>query len=149
MLVESKALGAVEVDERQVLSFPQGLFGFEQHHEFALLDARQPPFYWLQSTAQQQVAFVLLDPLVFRPDYSLDVDESELAEIGVETGTDALCFAIVTIPDTVNEMTANLQGPVVVNRDTRVARQFISHNPAWQVRHGVFQEIETAQRQIC
>ena len=149
MLVESKAFGEIEVDQRQVLSFPTGLFGFEQHHEFALLDAAQPPFYWLQSTTDREVAFVLLDPLVFRPDYTLDVDAAELADIGIDAGPDALCFAIVTIPENVSEMTANLQGPVVVNRHDRVARQLISHNPAWQVRHGVFEEIETAQRQIC
>ncbi len=149
MVIESKAFGEVEVDERQVLTFPGGLFGFEQHHEFALLDAAQTPFYWLQSIADRQVAFVLLDPLVFRPDYTLDVDPAELAEIGIADGDDALCFAIVTIPENVSDMTANLQGPLVVNRDTRVARQLISHNPAWQVRHGVFEEIETAQRQIC
>ena len=145
MVVESKAFGEIEVDQRQVLSFPSGLFGFEQHHQFALLDAAQPPFYWLQSTTDREVAFVLLDPLVFRPDYTLDVDAAEL----VDAGPDALCFAIVTIPENVSEMTANLQAPVVVNRHSRVARQLISHNPAWQVRHSVFEEIETAQRQIC
>ena len=149
MVIESKAFGGVEVDERQVLSFPSGLFGFEQHKEFALLDAAQTPFYWLQSTVDREVAFVLLDPLVFRPDYTLDVDVAELSEIGIDDGADALCFAIVTIPENVGDMTANLQGPVVVNRHTRIARQLISHNSAWQVRHGVFEEIETAQRQIC
>jgi flagellar assembly factor FliW len=149
MLVATKAYGEREIDERQRLTFPIGLFGFEQYRHFALIDATQPPFYWLQSTEEVNTAFVLLDPLVFRPDYVLQVDAAELADIGIEDPTDALCLAIVTIPDNVREMTANLQGPVVVNRSTRVARQLISYNPTWQVRHGIFQEIETAQRQIC
>jgi flagellar assembly factor FliW len=147
MKVHTKAYGEIEIEERQRISFPRGLFGFEELREFALLDAAQQPFYWLQSVERVEVAFVLIDPKYFRADYTPDVDPSELEEIGITDNEDALVFAIVTIPQTAGRMTANLQGPLIFNRTTHVARQSISTNPLWGVRHGILDEIaETRQK---
>ena len=81
--------GEIDVDERQKVRLPWGLFGFEELREFVLLDAAQQPFYWLQSLERPEVAFVLIDPLLFRPDYTPDVDPAELAGIGSPPPDDA------------------------------------------------------------
>jgi flagellar assembly factor FliW len=117
------------------------LFGFEELREFALLDASQPPFYWLQSIERVEVAFVLIDPHFFRPDYSPDVDTGELEEIGTPQGEDSLVLSIVNIPENSSLMTANLQGPLILNRRTRQGRQSISTNPRWGVRHVILAEL--------
>jgi flagellar assembly factor FliW len=146
MRVNTKPFGPVEVDERQKLFFPYGILGFEPLKDYVLLDAAQPPFYWLQSTERPEVAFPLIDPRVFRPDYVLAVDAAELAEIGVESPDQALDFAIVTIPDDPAEMTANLQGPIVINRGARIGRQSISLDPRWKVRHPIIKELAAVER---
>jgi flagellar assembly factor FliW len=146
MKIQTKPFGETEIGERQIVNFPHGLFGFQDLHRFALLDAAQPPFYWLQSLDQVQIAFVLIDPLFFRPDYNPDVDPAELEEIGIHEGDDALVFAIVTIPQDSRRMTANLQGPLIINRETHAARQLISLNPRWTVRHVIMDEMGTDPR---
>src|SRR5271157_4779862 len=98
MKVLTKAYGEIEVEERQRTSFPRGLFGFEELRDFVLLDATQQPFYWLQSVERVEVAFVLIQPGFFRPDYSPDVEPAELSEIGITGPEDMLVFSIVTIP---------------------------------------------------
>lgn len=143
----TKAFGEVELDERQRLLFPAGLLGFEHLREFALLDAEQAPFYWLQSLEAVEIAFVLIDPRVFRPDYSPGVGPEELAELGASSPAEVLDFAIVTIPEDPRRMTANLQGPVLVNRGSRVGRQFISTDPRWQVRHPILEELAQGRRE--
>jgi flagellar assembly factor FliW len=148
MKVLTKAYGEIEIEERQRVSFPRGLFGFEELRDFVLLDATQQPFYWLQSTERVSVAFVLIDPKFFRPDYSPDVDPAELEEIGIASGEDMLVFSIVTIPPAGGRMTANLQGPLILNRETHVGRQSISANPLWGVRHGILEEIAEARRKV-
>jgi flagellar assembly factor FliW len=137
MRVLTKPFGEIEVSDLQTLVFPQGIYGFEALQSYVLLDASQPPFYWLQSVERASLAFVLLDPRQFLRDYRLDVAAEELLEIGVQDPDGAVDFAIVTIPGDPRDMTANLQGPVVVNRRTRVARQCISLNPDYGVRHRV------------
>jgi flagellar assembly factor FliW len=148
MKILTKPYGEIDIHEAQKVTFPFGLFGFEDLHEFAILDAAQQPFYWLQSLERVQVAFVLIDPRFFRPDYAPDVDPAELAEIGIEGPDDALVFAIVTIPDSAQGMTANLQGPLVINRRTHAARQSISANPAWGVRHLIMEELAKARQEM-
>ena len=149
MTIETKAYGSIDIDEKQVIVFPRGLFGFEALRRFALLDSHRQPFYWLQSLERTQVAFVLLNPLLFRPDYTLDVPEEDLETLGANDREDLLVFCIVTIPEDQDRMTANLQGPVVINRRTREGRQFISDNPKWQVRHNIQEELARMRSDAC
>jgi flagellar assembly factor FliW len=143
--VATKAYGLVEADERQKISFSQGLFGFESCRDYVLLDAEKEPFYWLQSVDSVQTAFILINPFLFRPDYEVDISNQELSDIGIKGPEKALIFAIVTIPPDGSPMTANLQGPVVINRDTRAAKQVILTDPRWKTRHDILAEISAAQ----
>jgi flagellar assembly factor FliW len=141
MKVRTRPYGEIDVEDRQRISFPKGIFGFEELREFVLLDATTQPFYWLQSAERVEVAFVLIDPKFFRPDYTPDVDPLELEEIGITDPDDMLVLSIVTIPQAARKMTANLQGPLVLNRRTHVGRQSISSNPRWGVRHTIVDEL--------
>jgi flagellar assembly factor FliW len=141
MQVNTKAYGPIEVDERQQIYFPFGILGFENLKDYVLLDAKQQPFYWLQSSDVSEIAFVLINPFIFRPDYEIDVPDEELQEIGIETYEDVLVFAIVTIPEDQKKMTANLQGPIIINKKERIGRQAIASNPKWKVRHQILDEL--------
>jgi len=96
--ISTKAYGLIEVDDRQKITFPRGLFGFEKYMDYLLLDAERQPFYWLQSMDLEQVAFVLVNPFLFRPDYEMNISNEELAEIDIHSPEKALIFSIVTIP---------------------------------------------------
>jgi flagellar assembly factor FliW len=141
MQVHTKPYGLIEVDERQKIYFPMGILGFENLHNYVLLDATQQPFYWLQSMDIPEVAFVLINPFLFRPDYEIDVPDEELEEIGITSQEEILIFAIVTIPENHRKMTANLQGPIIINRKQRIGRQAISSNPKWKVKHPILDEL--------
>ena len=110
MTVRTKPFGDIDVDERQKLDFPQGILGFENLRSFVLLDATQPPFYWLQSLDEPQIAFVLMDPAFFKPDYSPDISPDDLEEIGINAPDEQLVFTIVTIPEE-QEHSASLSEP--------------------------------------
>ena len=149
MRIDTKPFGEIEVDSRQRISFPHGLFGFEHCNEFALLDSAQPPFYWLQSVEEADIAFVLIDPKFFRPDYSIDLPASELEEVELDGTDEALIFSIVTIPEDQARMTANLQGPIIINGRHRIGRQAISTNPNWRVRHFILEELAAVRNRAC
>ena len=53
-----------------------------------------------------------------------------------------LVFVIVTIPRNPSDMTANLQGPVIINPRTRKGRQVISQSDRYGVRHRILDEIK-------
>jgi flagellar assembly factor FliW len=137
----TKAYGVIDVDERQKIAFPQGLFGFESFKDYVLLDAQQQPFYWLQSVDMEQIAFVLVNPFLFRPDYEINIENDELADIDIRSPEKALLFVIVTIPPDGSPMTANLQGPLVINRDTRMGKQAILTDTRWKTKHDILAEL--------
>ena len=141
MKVATKAYGLIEVNEHQKIIVPDGLFGFETLTEYVLLDADRQPFYWLQSLEVEQVAFVLVNPFLFRPDYEVNISNDELAGIGIRSPEKALIFSIVTIPPDGSPMTANLQGPLVINRDTRTGRQSVLSDARWKTKHDIMAEL--------
>jgi flagellar assembly factor FliW len=144
--VATKAYGLIEVDPRQQITFPQGLFGFESFKEYMLLDAERQPFYWLQSVDVEGIAFILINPFLFRPDYEVNINNEELADIDILSPEKALIFSIVTIPPDGGPMTANLQGPLIINRDTRVGKQAILTDPRWKTKHDVMAELASVRK---
>ena len=141
MLIQTKPYGKIDVDERQKIIFPFGILGFENLKNYVLMDAKQQPFYWLPSLDVPEIAFVLINPFVFRPDYSIDVPPEEMEDIELQTSEDTLIFAIVTIPENQSKMTANLQGPIIINRQNKLGRQAISSNQKWKTRHPILEEL--------
>jgi flagellar assembly factor FliW len=142
--VKTKAYGSIEVEERQRIVFPQGLFGFEELKDYVLLDAEKQPFFWLQSVEREQVAFLVINPFLIRSDYEVNIGNEELLEIGIDAPEKALIFAIVTIPAD-GPMTVNLQGPLAINRDTRQGKQAILNDSRWKTKHDIMAELASAQ----
>jgi flagellar assembly factor FliW len=147
MKVNTKAFGLIEVDEKQRVFFPQGLLGFDDYSEYVLMDAEHQPFYWLQSVDEQEIAFVLINPFLFRPDYEVNITNEELAEIGINSPDSAWIFAIVTIPQDGSPMTANLQGPLVINRENMTGIQAVLSDARWRTRHDIIAEFNGTGKQ--
>jgi len=144
--VATKGYGLIDVNEHQRISFPSGLLGFESFREYVLLDAERQPFYWLQSLDVEQIAFVLINPFLFRPDYEMNIDNAELVPIGITDPGKALIFSIVTIPADGNPMTANLQGPLVINRDNRLGLQAVLTDSRWKTKHDIIAELSATRQ---
>jgi flagellar assembly factor FliW len=144
MKVDTKAFGLIEVDDRQKIKIPEGLYGFEDYIEYVLLDAEQQPFYWLQAVKDRDIAFILINPFLFRHDYELNIPNEDLDDIGLKTPENALIFSIVTIPPDGSSMTANLQGPIVINRDNMTGKQWILSDVRWKTRHDIIAELNNA-----
>ncbi|MDR0685106.1 MAG: flagellar assembly protein FliW [Spirochaetaceae bacterium] len=155
MKVVTKAYGTIDVSEKQKILFPSGLFGFESLKDYVMLDAEQQPFFWLQSAESAAVAFIMISPFLWRPDYELNLVDEELSDIGLSSPEAALVFSIVTIPPDGEPMTANLQGPIVINRDTRLGKQLILNDPRWKTKHDIMDELSqnagggTAKKVLC
>ena len=151
MQIDTKAYGPIDVNERQRITLQRGLFGFDEYVDFVLLDSEQPPFYWFQAVQEKDIAFVLISPFVFRPEYTPGVSPEDLEALGLESAEDEnlLIFAIVTIPPEQTRMTANLQGPILINRQTRQGRQIISNDDRWQVRHNIMEEMRRERDRAC
>jgi flagellar assembly factor FliW len=145
MRVKTKAYGELDVDERQLVRFPAGLLGFEHFKDYVLLDARQKPFFYLQSLDVTELAFILIDPFLFRADYQIDVNDEALGDIGVVAPEEVLVFAIVTVPGDGGAATANLMGPVIINKTNRRGMQAVLGDSRWKVKHDIMAELASSR----
>jgi len=112
--------------ENDVITFEAGIPGFEQNKKFVLVQIPDYlPFEWLVCVDGSRLRFAIINPLLFRPDYEPAITKEQLQELGIEKAEDVLLYCIVTIRENPAESTANLIGPVVINRTKRVGRQII------------------------
>ncbi len=126
MIIETSRFGEMDVDQKDIMIFPKGLLGFPDCTRFTFIDEeRMIPFRVLQSLDNPALAFVILDPLVTRPDYSFKISVEELKLIQCENTEDLLYFCIVTLSSNIHEVTINLQGPLVFNTKNNLGHQFV------------------------
>ncbi len=136
--------GVVEVPEDTVYRLPDGLPGFPGPRRFAILSGeRYEPFRWLQSLDDPSLAFLVLDPLLFRPDYRIEVAPDDIRPIRMENLEAGFVLVIVTLPADPRQMTANLRAPLVFNPDQQLARQLILTRSEHPVRYRVFSGSES------
>jgi flagellar assembly factor FliW len=134
MLVQTTRFGAVEVDASRLLDFPAGLLGFSRSRRFALLQPdERGVFFWLQSVEAADVAFVVTDPCLWVPDFSVTLRREQMAELGMAEGQSPQLLVIVNRRD--HGITANMQGPLVIHPITRVGMQVVLADRRWTTRH--------------
>lgn len=142
MEVKTKANGIVNVDEKQLVTFPEGLLGFEKYTKFALIDSEYEPFIWLQSTEESNLAFLMIDPFLICSDYEADIDDSALRNIGVDSAEDIIIMTLVTIQKDGSAITANFLGPVVINKKNRKCLQVILNDSRWTTKFDIVKALK-------
>ena len=134
MLIQTSRFGAVEADESRFITFERGILGFPETKVYALVQTGEDSgFLWLQAVDRPDLAFVVCDPRLFVPDYRAPIRNEELEPIGLSDSESAQVFIIVNKIDDV--LTGNLQGPLVVNVETRLARQLVLSDKRFSTRH--------------
>ena len=141
--VKTSRFNDIEVKEEDVIELPSGLVGFPDLKRYVLLDHdKDSPFKWLQSLDDGAIAFVLINPLLFKPEYTVEVSEVEVKELGLENEEDAIISVIITMPANPQNMTANLKAPLVFNLKNRLGRQIILNTSEYTTRHNILDEVK-------
>lgn len=133
MLIETTRFGPVEVDGDRLITFKEGILGFQRYRVFSLLQTSSDVFFWLQSVENPALAFVVCDPLNFAPDYQVPVRADDLAALELSDMADSQVLVIVNKVD--GHLTANLLGPLVIGATSRVAKQMVLSDKRYSTRH--------------
>jgi flagellar assembly factor FliW len=145
MKIETKYFGQVEVAKEQIITFPQGILGFELHREFVILNILDNPnFKILQDLKHPNIAFFIINPWSFFQDYVADIADEDLAKIGIEADGEPnlFLFNIVTLGKTFKESTVNLLAPIVINMDKMQGKQYILNDSPYTTRQRLFTQGE-------
>ena len=140
--LKSTRFGTIEFAKEDVVEFVSGLVGFEKLRSFIFIEhADNSPFRWMQSLDDPNVAFLVVDPVHYVPQYAPEMPQAIAEQLDLEPETARLVYTIVTIPPgKPEEMTINLAGPIVINAERRTAQQIVVEDEAMSVKHRVFEK---------
>ncbi|MBB6632590.1 flagellar assembly protein FliW [Cohnella thailandensis] len=140
MKIVTTRFGELTVREDEVFLFSKGIPGFEERRQYFFVRPEEhAPFEYLQSAEEGELAFILVDPFLFFPNYSFELSDQALADLGDPSQDSLFIRVIVSIRGELKEATANLVAPVVLNSQDRLGQQVVlSSSSEYEVRHRLF-----------
>lgn len=144
MIVETGRFGRITITEAEEIRIPHGLLGFPECTRFCLVDpGDETLILWLQSLDQPGVVFPVLEPKIFKPDYTVRLSGQELRELKLDNVNQSAVFSILTVPDDITQMSANLKAPLVLNLREQIGRQVVLQENEYGIKHAMFKELRT------
>lgn len=144
MKLLTKHFGEIEINEEDIITFNEGILGFEEYKKYVIIDNpdQEVPFKWLQCIDEPDLSFVIINPFIFRSDYEFTLSDNTLEKLKIESENDIAVFTIVVVPDDITKMTANLQGPIIINTNKKLAKQIILENSNYKTKHYILEEMK-------
>ncbi|GJM17891.1 MAG: flagellar assembly factor FliW [Phycisphaeraceae bacterium] len=134
MEVRTTRFGVIDIAEDRVITFTKGILGFPDKSRYCLLEPGEDAlFFWLQSLEDPSLAFVVTDPTFFVEEFSVPIRAEQMTDLGLEKLDDAQVFVIVNKVD--EQLTGNLQGPLVINTISKGGEQMVLADKRWTTRH--------------
>jgi flagellar assembly factor FliW len=116
---------AVVKTEKRAVNFHRGLPGLEGCRQFVLSPLPESELFMLLSAAEDEnVALILVDPLLFFPEYRFELCAADRRELKVRAGEEEL-FTYTTVALVDHQLYTNLAAPLVINMAEGLGRQLI------------------------
>lgn len=139
--LQTPRFGLLDFQEGDVIFFPKGVPGFEDHRKWILVGDDESPIKWLQSLDDEDVALPVLSPNMVSSDYDPQLSEADARELKAAV-KDLHLFLVVSVPEKAPwDATANLRAPIVINSKERLGKQVISQREDYEIKHHLFDEI--------
>jgi flagellar assembly factor FliW len=143
MKITSHRFGTMDVPEDKIITMERPILGFERLRFFCLFEIDElMPFLLMQSTEDPEIGFLVMNPLLFFPDYRIEINSQEIAELEVADPKTVETYVVLTIAKKTKDITANLQGPILINAQNNRAKQLVLVNSRYQVQHSVMKAVE-------
>jgi len=126
MEIKSSFFGEQTIDPSTIISFPNGIPGFENQTRFKLFhqEGGNPLIFWLQSLDDESLIFSVAQPSMFNINYNFVLNDAEEATLGIEDTADALIL-IILLKDESDQPTVkgSIKSPLVINSAKKIGLQ--------------------------
>lgn len=132
MKVNTYLFGEIEVDPNNIITFPNGLVGFDGSKRFTLVhEASQevPQSFTLQSLDDSMLAFQIVDAPTMGFNYELVLTDAENTLLQSPAAEDVVVMQMLFKKDGgASEILPNLRAPLLINTQARVGLQKVMEN---------------------
>lgn len=138
MILQSSILSEIEVDQKDIITFDQGIYGFQDIKDYVLIDGvnSDNPFKWLHAVGED-VCFVVMDPRNIVLDYDFEIKQDNIDHLGATSSSEFVLLSIVVLPQNTKDMTVNLKSPIIINTGNHKGMQIILDESKYEMKHSI------------
>src|SRR5581483_6992558 len=86
------------------------------------------------------VAFVVINPFTIYPNYDIEISDEDAADLSIKSSADVLVLSIVTVPEDLRFVTANLLSPLIVNMKTKLGKQILLTDTDYPINYRILRD---------
>lgn len=136
MKISTRFFGEIEIDENKIISFPEGIPGFEELTKFLLLDIEDNEHLkCLQSLEDGQICLLVTSPWNYFKEYEFNISDDDIKKLGISSPDDVDVYNIITVRE--DKITANLISPVIINLIKNLGKQIILSDSNYSIRQEI------------
>lgn len=141
MLIKTKYHNEIEINKADIIHFEKGIPGFSEKKEYINIPlSEDQAFLVMQSISTEYLAFLIVNPFQFFPEYDFQLEDLVVEELGLQSEKEIQVFSILTAEDPFENTTANLQAPIIINTTNQKAKQVILNDGQYKTKHPIFQK---------
>jgi len=132
-------LALKEKNEKVIIYFKDGIYGFEDIKEYILLQEDDSKTIWsLRAAHSSSPSLIVLNPYMIMDEYEPVLPPEELSCIGNPDAGDLCFLSVAALKENMEDSVVNLKSPLVINVKTRQAKQVILENNDYPLRFKLF-----------
>lgn len=136
MRIKTRFFGEIEIDETNILTFHNGIPGFEDYKRYLVLDIEDNDnLKCLQSVEDASICLMITSPWNYFKDYQIELSDEDIDELKIEREQDVLVYNVLTVRG--ENVTLNLVAPVVINVINKNGKQIILSNAKYDIRQEI------------
>lgn len=135
MNIETRLFGKIEISDKDILIFKEGIPGFEDFNKFVLLDIEDSKLKCLQSVENKDVCLILINPFDYFLDYEIKLSTDDISKLKILKEQDVLVFNVLNIKE--DRITANMLAPIVINVINNLGMQIILQDSNYSIRQEI------------
>lgn len=145
MTIVSRDFGEINITESDVITFPSGIFAFEDARRFIVISPLGENVFpmWLQCIDNVELCFIVFNPYQFYENYSIKIENSDKQIIELSDKETAEYLVVAVIPQNYKNATVNLKSPIIINSKKKLAVQVIAYEN-YPLKHPVFHKEESS-----
>lgn len=145
MKVQTSRFGEFEVRDSAVIEVVGGIIGFPGLTRFVLLEY-SPPFSWLHSVENKELAFVVVNAAEFGDNYTIPLPYGDRT-LDLQETDDVAIMNLVSVRSDPSMTTVNLKAPVIVNLRNMKGRQLVLDDPKYSIRFPLFTDEKDSKQE--
>ncbi len=147
MLVKTRFFGEVDIEDEKILTFDNGIMGFEDMKRWTLIydieKGSEGPISWFQSLDMAELALPVINPYTVTAVYEPVVEDELLKPLGEFKDEELVTLLTITIPsEDPSKTTANFRAPILINPVNRKGIQVIVNNEDYPIKFSIYESVQ-------